>query len=386
MAMVELVRSGIGEREVARRFRVTLRTVQRWVNRSAGRKITNVDWSDRSRSPHRVHNRTRPVMEQAVLEYRKKLASPENPLGFVGPEAIRDALRSDGVAAPHPRTIARILKRHGAVDHKVRRRFSAPPTGWYLPSVAKRMADVDAFDVIEDLAIEGKGTVDVFTTVSLWAPYAQAWPAGAVTARYITDLLALHWRNIGLPSYAQFDNDTRFQGGHNHPDVVGRVMRMCLSLGVTPVFAPPRETGFQANIEHFNGLWEKKVWHRFHHENLDALRVRSSRFIAAYVQRRAARSDRIPERRPFPANWKLDLQRPPQGKIVYIRRTDEHGRTLVLGRSFDIDEKWMHRLIRCEVDLDQYKIDVYRLRRREPEDQPLLATIEYRLPKRRFVE
>lgn len=325
-------------------------------------------------------------MEQAVLDYRKRLASLENPLGFVGPEAIWEALRNNGLDAPHHRTIARILKRHGAVDHKVRRRFPAPPTGWYLPDVAKRMANVDAFDVIEDLAIEGKGMVDVLTTVSLWAPHAQAWPAGVVSARYITDLLVSYWKGIGLPSYAQFDNDTRFQGGHGHPDVIGRVMRMCLSLGVTPVFAPPRETGFQANIEHFNGLWEKKVWHRFHHENLDALRTRSSRFISAYVQRQAARSDRIPERQPFPADWKLDLQKPPHGKVVYIRRTSEHGRALFLGRSFSIDENWVHRLVRCEVNLDQNKIDVYRLRRREPEDQPLLTTIEYHLPKRRFQE
>jgi len=40
-------------------------------------------------------------------------------------------------------------------------------------------------------------------------------------------------------------------------------MRTCLRLDVTPVFAPPRESGFQAAIENFNGRWQAKVWARF---------------------------------------------------------------------------------------------------------------------------
>ena len=70
---------------------------------------------------------------------------------------------------------------------------------------------------------------------------------------------------------SQFDNDTRFQGPHQHRDVVSRVMRLCLSLGVTPVFAPVREHGFQNAIENLNGRWQAKVWSRFHHESLAAL-------------------------------------------------------------------------------------------------------------------
>ena len=38
-------------------------------------------------------------------------------------------------------------------------------------------------------------------------------------------------------------------------DAIGRVMRLCLALGVTPVFVPPLEMGFQGIAETFNGLW-----------------------------------------------------------------------------------------------------------------------------------
>src|SRR4051812_440793 len=77
-----------------------------------------------------------------------------------------------------------------------------------------------------------------------------------------------------------FDNDMIFQGPHAHPDVVGRVTRLCLSLGVVPVFVPPREMGFQAMMEGYNGTWQAKVWSRFEHESLTALQGQSARFVA----------------------------------------------------------------------------------------------------------
>src|SRR4029453_6505337 len=97
-----------------------------------------------------------------------------------------------------------------------------------------------------------------------------SWPGAAIHASTVREAILGHWRQFGLPDYAQFDNDTRFQGPHQHPDVISSVMRLCLSLQVVPVFVPPRETGFQATIESFNGRWQAKVWARFHHESLPA--------------------------------------------------------------------------------------------------------------------
>jgi hypothetical protein len=42
------------------------------------------------------------------------------------------------------------------------------------------------------------------------------------------------------------------------------------------VFAPPRETGFQASIENDNGQWQKGVWNRFHFKNYQALAEQSN--------------------------------------------------------------------------------------------------------------
>ena len=97
--------------------------------------------------------------------------------------------------------------------------------------------------------------------------------------------MAEHWSAHGRPDFAQFDNDTRFQGSHAHPNRLGRVVHLCLCLGVIPVFAPPRETGFQAHIESFNHRWQQKVWHRWRHPHLRALQQRSRAYIGAHRQR-----------------------------------------------------------------------------------------------------
>jgi len=270
------------------------------------------------------------------------------------------------------------------MDRPRRRRDAAPPAGWYLPGLAQKSVDVDCFDVIEDLRMDSFGLFQVFTARSLWAPLAEAWPAKIASTAFIIEALQAHWRHTGLPKFAQFDNDVRFQGGHNHPDVIGKVMRLCLLLGVTPVFAPPLEMGFQGVIENFNGLWQRKVWGRFHHENLDALTTRSKRFTAAYDYHLARIRDSFPARRSFPKNLNVDWQQQPAGSLIYLRRTNNSGAVKVLGHSWEVDRLWQHRLVRAEVDLDANRINFYRLRRREPFDQPLIKTVAYQFPKRRF--
>jgi hypothetical protein len=248
---------------------------------------------------------TNVALQRRILSLHHQLRQGD--LGFVGAQAMEDAL----VAAlpkgklPSLRTIRRILKRHGALDAVRRVRRSAPPAGWYLPEVASGDAELDAFDVIEDLPLEAGPRLDVLTTRALWGSVCGAWVSATLRARWLCERLETHWRQHGCPAYAQFDNDSRFQGTHTHPDVLGQVIRCCLSLGIAPVFAPAREHGPQNLNESFNHLWQQKVWQRFHHASPSAFQATSDRFVAAYQQRRVARDDqaRHGERFRSVGNW-----------------------------------------------------------------------------------
>jgi hypothetical protein len=387
--MVQRVRQGWSARRVAKHFHVALRTVQRWVERAADQRLDRVDWTDHSSRPRRL-TRVSAEIEDMVLDIRRQLY--QSPLGEVGALAIYRHLLEHSVPLlgpsmpPSVRTIGRILARRGVLDGRARRRRPPPPSGWYLPPLAAGRVELDAFDVIEGLSLDDGADIQVLTAVSLHGRLLAAWPRASILAVHVVEALLQHWRKVGLPAYAQFDNDTRFQGPHNQPDALGRVLRLCLGLGVTPVFVPPRETGFQAAIESFNGLWQRKVWARCSHATLQAVQDQSQRYIEAAWQRHASRIETAPPRRPFPRRWRLDLQAPPMGQAVFLRRTGEHGQVNLLGHTFQAAADWPRRLVRAEVDFANDRLRFYALRRREPQDQPLLSEHDYRLPQRPFRE
>lgn len=384
--MVAAVRRGASVRAAAKRFGVARSTVEHWVARAAGQRLDRVDFASQRPGPRRPSNKSSPEVEQLVLTIRRELME-SSALGEFGAAAIREEMGRRGVAeVPSVRTIGRILERRGALDGRKRVRRPPPPRGWYLPEVAAQRAELDSFDIVEGLVIQGGYSVEVLNAISLWGGLAESWPKAKITAKASVSPILGHWRCFGLPSYAQFDNDTVFQGAHHHRDSLGRVVRMCLALDVVPVFTPPRETGFQAMIENFNGRWQAKVWSRFAFESRKQLQSQSAKFITASRRRAAARIENAPSRYCFPDHWQLDLQAELRGHVVFLRRTNHQGRAGLLGRTFAVDRSWPHRLVRAVVDLDEHVIRFYALRRRQPDWQPLLHTAEYHFPRKPFHE
>jgi transposase len=371
--MVRRVRAGQSRRAVAREFGVDVSTVSYWVNRAAGQRLDRADFG--SRKTGRAWNRTAVKVERKIVQLRSQLRT--DALGEFGAEAIAQVLRTQVQACPGRATINRVLARHGLQDGARRWRRPAPPKGWYLPAVAAGHAEVDSFDFIEGLKIAGGPILDVLTAKSLHGALTDAWVVDGKSTRRTVPLLLQRWQRDGLPHYAQFDNDTVFQGAHQFPDAVGAVSRLCLQLGVVPVFVPALEHGMQNAIESFNALWQAKVWHRYRVANAAQLQAHSERYTAAHRARHAAKADCAPARVPVPARFCFRPTAPLSGTMIYIRRTNERGQIHMLGHTFAVSPAWRHRLVRCEVDFGAQMICCFALRRAAPSDQPMLAIIPY---------
>jgi hypothetical protein len=283
------------------------------------------------------------------VQLRRWLAR-HDALGYVGPAAIRRVLLADGRVAPSARTIARILRRAGVTPQE-RHRRPPPPAGWYLPAVAAGQAELDQLDVVEGLHLRGHGPVEALTGISLWGKLALA-----------------HWQQWGAPDYLQMDNDTRFAGSSRAVRRLGRLIRFCLAHGVVPVFAPPRETGFQAAVESFNALWQAKVWQRFRHRNLRQLRTRNRAFLAAHHHLH-----------PQAPALRRTAPGAPADTIVFLRRTDHRGRIWLLGACLTAAAHWPPRLVRAELNVRTARLRLHALRRRDPSHQPLLKTLRFPL-------
>lgn len=380
--MVERVRAGRTLRAVAEEFGVDVSTVHLWVTRSAGERLDRVSFADRKRG--RAWNRVRPKVEQRILRTRIDLRE-RSVLGEFGANAIRRVLHEKHAPSEVSRaTINRVLRRHGVTDAHIRIRRPAPPKGWYLPEVAAGRAEVDCFDFIQDLKIAGGPLVNVLTSKSLYGALTDAWVMTRLSSKACMPCIQGRWRRDGRPHYAQFDNDTVFQGAHQFAHTVGRVSRLCLALQVIPVFVPPLEHGMQNLIESFNALWQAKVWQRYQVASSAELQRRSNGYIAAHRARTSPAADAAPPRRAMPEDFRLDLLTPLRGQAIFIRRTNERGHAHLMGQRFAISPEWQHRLVRCEVDFDRHCIQCYALRRRAPAEQPLINTIQYHRPDNPF--
>jgi hypothetical protein len=143
-------------RQVAEQFRVGKSTVERWVKRAQGQRLDRVDWDNHADGTPKPVHRTASHVEQCVLTLRKQ-RKEISPLGAHGADAIRREMEQRGChELPSRATITRIVKRHGALDGRQRKRYKAPPPGWYLQPLAKNIAALDPWDSIEDLCLAGE--------------------------------------------------------------------------------------------------------------------------------------------------------------------------------------------------------------------------------------
>src|SRR5258706_2795314 len=206
--MVKLFRNGKSQRKIARQFGVSLHTVQRWIERSGGFALENVDWSDHSHIPQRIANKTAAHVERKICRIRKTLEK-DGTLGVIGALSIHEALQASKEvrSIPSVRTIGRILQRQGFLDRQRRIRNASPPAGWYLPGLAGRSVDLDCFDVVEDLRMDGFGLFQVFTARTLLAPLAGSLPGQMGSTTLFFEAFQTYWPCHGLPKYPQFYND-----------------------------------------------------------------------------------------------------------------------------------------------------------------------------------
>lgn len=378
--MVEAVRAGMSLRQAQHEFGFSKSAVGRWVARAHGKRLDRVELS--ARKPGRAWNRTAGDLEQRIAELRVELR--DSVLGEFGAKAIRSALVTETGSAPSEAAINRVLARLGLQDGVRRVRRPSPPKGWYLPPVVAARAELDCFDFIEDLKIADGPLVDVLTAKSLHGSLTNAWAMQSQSTKATIPRLLERWTCDGLPMYAQFDNGNVFQGAHHHAHAVGAISRLCLQLRVIPVFVPPLEHGMQNTIESFNALWQTKVWQRHRVTSLRDLQKRSDQYITAHRARTLGLSEAAPRRRPMPTDFEFHPHTPLRGKMIFIRRSDDTGAVNMLGQRFSVSPQWLHRLVRCEVNFHDQRIECFALRRLAPTEQPLLRTFSYKRPDKPF--
>jgi putative transposase len=179
---------------------------------------------------------------------------PPTRYALVGAASIRQELAALHLAPlPSPRTSERVL--HWA-------NFTSPPR-----SAARRLAQSDdpgpkahasnqprQVDVVGPRSLKGDCTASCVLVCK--GTFDQAvhleFVANRAMGRILTSLVHARQR-LGLPDKVQFDNGRRFCGRGRWPWSLSRIIRLCLHLGVEPVFIHEGRPQCNSSVEHFNG-------------------------------------------------------------------------------------------------------------------------------------
>jgi len=174
------------------------------------------------------------------------------------------------------------------------------------------------------------------------------------------------WARLGLPLIHQFDNEGAFCGGHTHPHVIGRVVRLCLWCGVEPFFTPFYDPKRNHQIETFHSLWCQAFWSRQTFSTLQHVRRATPGFLRWYhshyrppclagktpAQLGAGRSRLrlTPDLRALIPDFSIGRLPLTAGRFHMMRKVDMAGYVELLNERWLVGLKWTGEYVRATVD------------------------------------
>jgi putative transposase len=328
-----------------------------WVNRYDPH---NPKWyKNRSNSSKPIYNKIDSGIEQLICNIRKRLENTK--YSQVGPLTIQWELKKLGVQQiPHTRTISRVLKRNDLVKEpkKYEKRNKL------YPEIKPRGPNIlHQLDLVGPRYL-GKGKQNKFYSFHLIDAYSNAVKIKPYLGKrdvFVKDLLVYSWQTLGIPWYVQFDNELSFRGSNRYPRTFGEVIKLCLYVGVEPIFVPESEPWRQGIIERFNDVYDKTFFRSQFFENFEHLREESAVFEQFHNQnhRYNKLSGRTPwvvhttvSRRLIPKSDHLQEKAIPftDGKVSFVRLTDHRGCARFFTETFEVDKDLPYQYVKGTID------------------------------------
>jgi transposase InsO family protein len=328
---------------------------------------------DLTHATHHVAQRIAPELERAILSIRRRLqahAAPATRYRLIGASAILAELKAlDIRPLPNPRTIERVLQRHGLTAPRVRLAPLLPRQEWPGPQ-ARASNELHEVDLVGPVYLKGSGH-----RYYIWV--GKDTFDGAVCLRLADSrrmdevlwFLGECWKDLGRPEQVQFDNARELCGWGASARTLSRVIRLCLRYGVSPVFIPEGEPQFNGSVENFNGWFQEPLFQR-HFRRPGDLRRELTRLQEAvntqHVHPRLGGQTPAQHRRglrlqKLPASFVVPTERLPlaAGRVTFIRRVSIAGTVTLLSQSFRVGKKHKGLYLRLVIDTGRGKLTAY---------------------------
>ncbi len=367
----------------------TLHRSRQWLNKWWHRLVEHgrAGLKSQSRQPHHTPRRYADSLRCAIVRARRHLQQAA--VGLIGATAVLSQLRAWRVRPrPSLSTIARVLRAEGLTRSQTR---TAPPPSYYPHPRPTRAFYLQAMDWTAHF-LRGGAVIFAFNTVAYETQDVCSRTYADKTAATVCAYALQVWHGfLGLPEALQIDNDGAFSGGRRGPRVFSRFVRLCLYLGIEPIFTPFYEPERNELIESINGLWQTAFWRRrrfrsaahVHRSNPEfehwyreiyrppALEGRTPGQSAQHCHRirlTAAQIRALPERLPIT-----------EGRVHFLRQVDAEGNIMILNEPWRIGRRYVGQYVWAVIWTHRERLEVYY---RRSADHPVrrLRTWRYDLP------
>jgi putative transposase len=246
------------------------------------RRFDELGWQglrSRSRSPLHPSARYCEHIRHLVVATRQRLLKRR--VALSGPQAIQDELRLAALLrrVPSLATIKRILHDADLIYHP-----HLPKRGYFPQPTPSSTYVLHAMDWTARY-LTGGAKLFVFHTVDVQTrALAQTLHTDKRGATVRAHALAA-WQQLGLPDGLQLDNDAAFNGGYKVPRVFGAFVRLCLYVGIEPIFLPVGEPKRNSVVERLHGLWSQTFWRTHRFDGLAEVRRAAPQFVRFYTER-----------------------------------------------------------------------------------------------------
>jgi putative transposase len=368
---VALHLQGWKKSEIARKLQRSRRWVHRWISRYEAASSTG-SLRDHSRAPKQIgwaypERIKRMVLQLRVERERGKRAKYKYAL--VSAQAIYYELRELRVSPlPSPRTIHLWLKQAGRIPERNVRK--APnPTYPMLP--CKAVNDVQELDFKGPLYLKDRS--HKYYLMVLRDKVSKKTALCALSNKSmdaILDFLVDAWQSMGCPKHLKMDNSLDFRGSNLYPRSPSKLMRVCLDLGVQPVFIPLREPWRNGVVENLNGLLARFLFrtHTFETEKQLHQAVQRMQTTINTRHRLPALEGKTPQEftahtklccPPTNYDWRMRDLRLLKGKVTFIRFVRKSGRiTLTAKDKFFLGKKYKWQYVLANVEIATKRLNV----------------------------
>jgi len=345
----------------------------------------NDNWhKDKPKANKVVHNKIDEKLETLVCNIRNKLVKTK--YSQIGHLAIQWELEKLGLKEIlHPRTINRIIKRNNLVKKPEiyeKRNKLYPGIEATAPNILHQL------DLVGPRYI-GKGKdnrffsfnlIDVFDNAAKIKPYK------GKRSIFVTAFLVYAWQTLGIPEYLQLDNALSYRGSNKYPRTFGDVIKLCLYLGIEPIFIPEAEPWRQGVIEKFNDVYDKMFFRAQIFKDFDHLSKESQVFENFHNNnhRYSKLKGKTPwavhssvTKRVLSPSFSLHKQCIPfrDGKVSFIRLTDKEGKARFFTETFLVDKDLVNEYVKGTIFTKQNLLKFYY-------DGKIIKTYKYKVNRR----